>query len=154
MKNTQIEIPAVSIICSGNWLISYDRIGPEVYELIREKYSRSVEVHNSGSSGLALLDHLNNQKLLIVVDACVKGEYPGEIQIIESDNSTSPGSITSVHQAGPLETLGIARKLYPEQMPERVLLILVCTKGLDDAGEKKAAMGVVAAIDRELENYQ
>lgn len=144
----------VTIVGAGNWLISIDRIGSCVLELISERYDQAVELCNVGNAGLALLDHLHSQELMIVVDACVLGGDPGQIYTLEPDLSQPGGSGGSVHQIGPLETLAIAKHFYPRQMPRRVLLIMVETAGIDDETQQMACQQVVAILDREVAAWQ
>ncbi len=144
----------ISIVGAGNWLISYDKIGPQVLELVEGRYGSEVELCNIGSAGLALLDYLHGQELMLVVDACLQGNQPGEICIVEPCLDTLNMNITSVHQIGPLETLTFAKRLFPERMPLRIRLILVETNGIDDKKEAIACQEVLAILDREIEAWQ
>ncbi len=144
----------ISIVGSGNWLISHDRIGPKVLELVEGRYGSEVELCHIGSAGLALLDYLHGQELMLVVDACLQGNQPGEICIIEPCLDTLNINITSVHQIGPLETLTFAKRLFPESMPQRIRLILVETDGIDEKKEAVACQEVLAILDQEIGAWQ
>jgi hydrogenase maturation protease len=143
----------VTIIGAGNWLVSVDTVGPCVLELVQNRYGQAVELCNMGSAGLVLLDHLHGQELMIVVDACILGGYPGRIHVLEPNLHHPGGDVSSVHQIGPLETLTIAKHFYPEQMPKRILLILVETAGIDTDTQQAACQQVVAILDREIEAW-
>jgi len=144
----------VAVVAAGNWWLSHDRAGPLVLERIRGRYGREVAVLDMGTAGLALLDHLQGQELLFLIDACLLGGDPGEVYVSEPDLMGTPDPIDSVHQIGPLETLTIARRLYPELMPERVVLIGVETAGIDDLAEARACDEVVAILDREIGRWR
>ena len=101
-----------------------------------------------------ILDSIDGQDLMIVVDACVLGGKPGELRLVEPELKGAVSASTSVHQIGPLESLTIARKLYPEKLPLRILLILVETHGADPPTLDAAADDAVAAIDREIDSWQ
>ncbi|OAD20037.1 methyl viologen-reducing hydrogenase maturation protease [Candidatus Thiomargarita nelsonii] len=122
--------------------------------MIQERYGPEVELCDIGSGGLALLDHLHSQELMIVVDACFQGKPPGEICVMEPNLDTQTMDVTSVHQIGPLETLAVAKRLFQEKMPQRILLIIVETNGIDDKTEKAACQQVVAILDMEIEAWQ
>jgi hydrogenase maturation protease len=109
-----------------------------------------VELCEIGTTGLGLLDHLRGQRLLIVVDACRAGVQPGEVRELEPDLDAPPPPSSSVHQIGPLETLFIAKRLSPELLPSRILLVLVETEGLSEAEEVDACGRAVAAVEREI----
>ena len=141
---------AVTVAGAGNWLLGHDRVGPRVLERARHRWGDEVELASLGTDPLALLDHLHRQRLLVVVDACVGLGEPGEIRVVEADLERPLGRETSVHQIGPIETLVVARHLWPELMPERTLLVMVETGDLDDHAEDELCERVVATLDRLL----
>lgn len=96
-----------------------------------------MELCDIGASGLRLLDYLREQALLIVIDACLMNRAPGEILVQEPDLDVPLANSTSLHQIGPLDTLSLAKHLYAQNMPHRVLFIMVETRDIDAATEKK-----------------
>jgi hydrogenase maturation protease len=140
----------ITIAGAGNWLLASDRVGPRVLELVADtarRYGAEVELADLGCAGLALLDHLHAQELLLVVDACVGAGAPGSLTVVEPDLEQPVGGVTSVHQVGPLEALAVARHLYPERLPRRTLLLLVQTEGIDDQGLERACRAAAERID-------
>jgi hydrogenase maturation protease len=147
----------LTIAAAGHWLLAADRIGPMVLQRIEGRYGPDVELCDLGTGGLALLDQLRGQELLIVVDACRMGGVPGALSSLSLDRAAElPASVgaTSVHQVGPLEALHVARHLTPDQLPRRTLLVLVETEGLDEPGEARAADLVVATLDGEVARWR
>nr|VFK61458.1 MAG: hydrogenase maturation protease [Candidatus Kentron sp. TC] len=118
--------------------------------LIRGRYGPAVELCDIGASGLRLLDYLREQALLIVIDACLMNRAPGEILVQEPDLDVPLANSTSLHQIGPLDTLSLAKHLYAQNMPHRVLFIMVETRDIDAATEKKACREVLGILDREI----
>lgn len=148
------EKTAITIACAGHWLITGDRIGPQVLEQVGQRYGSHVEIKNIGVSGLALLDHLCGQDLLLVVDAALMGTPTGTIRVQEYQNQPQIGhGVASTHQIGPLETLAVAQRLFPDTMPKQVLLILVETAGLDDADIAAVSHQVVKVLDQQVERW-
>jgi hydrogenase maturation protease len=145
--HTGAALPPVTIAGAGNWLIACDRVGPRVLELLEGRYGADVELYDCGSSGLALLDCLRGQELLVVVDACRLGGESGDIRVIEADVIPASAHAQSVHQIGPLETLGVAAHLFPEHLPSRAMLVTVETEGLDEAGTESACRRVLRVLD-------
>lgn len=143
----------VCVVGAGNWLVSHDRIGPRVLELVESRYGPEVELCDLGGSGLALLDHLHRQDLMIVVDAGIFHGEAGEIRTIEPDLRAPTPRVSSVHQIGPLEAMAIADRLFSEDMPRRLLLIVVQTDLLDDDAAEAACRKVVGILDREIESW-
>ncbi len=138
--------PDVTVAGVGNWLISQDRVGPRVLEMAAGRYGEEVELADIGSGGLALLDHLHGQRLLVVVDACLGLGRPGEVVVVDGEQvvaATSP----SAHQIGPAEALLIARHLQPETMPGRTVLLLAETGELDESQLDTACERVMAELD-------
>ncbi len=144
---------AISIAAAGNWLVAHDRVGPRVLQLLRDRYDHHVEVIEIGTAAFALIDVLRGQPLLLVVDAGRFGGKAGEIRVIDPDLEAMDGRVTSVHQIGPLETLRVACRLYPEQIPGQVRLILVETGGLSEDGLERACTEVVGLLDDHVARF-
>ena len=139
--------PDVTVAGVGNWLVSQDRVGPRVLEMAAGRYGDDVELADIGSGGLALLDHLHGQKLLVVVDACLGLGRPGEVVVVDEAPGAAMAAGVSAHQIGPAEVLLIARNLQPETMPERTVLLLAETGELDESQLDTACERVMAELD-------
>jgi hydrogenase maturation protease len=146
--------PPATVAGAGHWLLGHDRVGPEVLARLAGRVGADVELADLGCSGLALLDRLRGQELLVVVDACVGRGRPGEVMVVEPDLDRLGGTWASAHQVGPVETLAVGRALYPELEPERVVLVLVETADLEEPNEDRACAEAVAAVERELETWR
>jgi hydrogenase maturation protease len=144
----------ITVAAAGNWIISCDRIGPRVLKEVERFAPPGVELSDVGMSGLALLDHLHAQELLVVVDACVGHGRPGEVLVEELDLLAPLGREPSVHQIGPREALVVASHLYPGEMPGRVRLVLVETGGLEESGEDDAVRNAADAVMNEIECWR
>jgi hydrogenase maturation protease len=144
----------VSIAGAGNWLVPHDAIGPRVIEHVSQRYGSDVELLDIGSSALGLLDHLHGQDLLVVVDAGLYDAPPGEVRLVDPDLASPPAPALSVHQIGPLEALSAAKLICPERLPQRTLLLLVQTEGLDHEGEEATLRRVTRALDRVVGAYR
>jgi len=118
----------VLIAGAGNWLLTHDRIGTQVLTHLQQ-LSPAVEIVEIGTSSLALLDVIAGQELLIIVDACIGLGTPGEVIVTEPHRLPSSARGISAHQISPIQTLAIARRLFPELLPQRILLVLVETSG-------------------------
>lgn len=144
----------ISIVGAGHWMLTHDRVGPRVLELLTERYDEAqVELCEAGTAGLGLLDFMRGQKLMIIVDACIMGKAPGTVDVGEPDFDAPLGRESSVHQLGPVETLQVARHLQPEILPEKTLLVLVETEGIDEETHERACQEVVARLDDYLAKY-
>ncbi len=143
----------VAVVGCGNWLSGDDRIGPRVLRDLSQRLDSRVAVEDVGTSVLGLLDRLHGQELLILVDACVGRAAPGTVLVVEPDLDQPLTPRSSAHQIGPLETLIVARELYPERFPRRVVWVLIETGGLDAEAERSARRQAVAAVEREIEQW-
>lgn len=144
----------ITVAAAGNWIISCDRVGPRVLRELELLAPRDVELADVGTSGLALLDHLHGQELLVVVDACVGHGQPGEVLVEELDLLAPFGREPSVHQIGPREALAVASRLYPGAMPERIRLVLIETGGLEESMEDDAVRRAAGAVMDEIERFR
>ncbi len=144
----------ISIAGAGNWLVSWDRIGPRVLELLEGRFPGSeVELVDLGSAGLALLDALRAQELLILVDASNLGGEPGSIRELSPDLTGSFQGVLSAHQVGMLETLALAKLLFPETLPRETIAFLVETTGLGEARQEQVCREVVARVCERVERW-
>jgi hydrogenase maturation protease len=145
---------AATVLGAGNWLIACDRVGPRVLESLEGRLGSGVEVSSLGTGGLALLDSLRGQELLVVVDACVGRGAPGDVLVVRPEAEGEPGPLTSVHQIGPLEALAICRSLMPERAPARVILVLVETSSLSPEAEPEAVRRATDTVLELIESWR
>lgn len=143
----------VSVVGCGNWMIRADRVGPRVLAVLGSRPSPDVELCDVGTTVLGLLDRLHGQELLILVDACAGRGEPGEVRVAEPELIASDRPPSS-HQIGPVDALVVARELYPERLPGRLLFVQVETGGLGPADEDAACDRAVAAVEREIERWR
>jgi hydrogenase maturation protease len=117
--------PDILVVCVGNDLAGDDGAGIAVYhQLVLEPLPGQVQVLLLGLGGMALLDHLHGQQLLIVVDAVQLNGHPGTVHVLDWDELSTVGrQAVSLHGIGFAETLSVARELYPESVPQRAVLI-------------------------------
>lgn len=117
------ERAAARVLCLGNDLIADDAVGPEVACRLRAR-SLPAEVVESAETGFALLDHVAEVSLLVVVDAVVTGgAAPGTVHVLdEGEIAVTPGG--SQHYVGLFEALDLVRHLG-QDAPDRVVLVAV-----------------------------
>ena len=144
----------VAVVGAGNWLISCDRVGPKVLQMCRNRFGPEVELLDTGSSSLNLLDIIDNQALLLIVDASIGSGDGGRIRIVEPDlNLVDDAAGSGSHQINPLETLMIANSLYPDRLPRKILMILVETNGINEIEMEHLCRKVVCIIEKKVEQY-
>lgn len=145
-------MPRVTVVGAGNALVEHDRVGPAVVRELRSLVGEEVEVCELRGDGLALLDLLRGQELLVVVDACALGGEPGAVEVLDLQSlraRVATGRGTTLHQIGPDEVLRVAEALFPETLPLKVLVVLVETGGLGDP-ELAQTQGRVIELVRTL----
>jgi hydrogenase maturation protease len=148
--SSSISSSPVTVAGAGNRLISCDRIGSRVLSRIADRYGADVELCETATNGLDLLDVIRCQDLLIIVDACIENEPPGLVTVRKPDPETAFCPNTSIHQISAMDALMIGQYLYPERMPRELLLITVNTNGLDEGGEDIACERAIQILDREI----
>jgi hydrogenase maturation protease len=140
----------VTVVGAGNRLVSCDRIGGRVLSQIAGRYGAEIELCESATNGLDLLDIIRCQDLLVIVDACLEDGPPGSVTVSEPNPEIMIRPNTSIHQISAMDALMIGQYLYPERMPRRLLLITVNTKGLDESEEEVACEQAIQVLDHEL----
>jgi hydrogenase maturation protease len=122
MSSTPEEI---LVVCIGNDLAGDDGAGFAVYERLQAMHMpETVELLHLGLGGMALLDYLTGQKLVVVVDAVQLNGIPGTVHVIDWDRIPRNGKqAVSLHGISFLDTLEIAWKLYPDTVPDKAVLV-------------------------------
>ncbi len=155
-EGTRPRAAAVAVVGVGNRSLGCDQIGPRVVDDSRGRYGPEVELLDAGTAAFALLDCIRGQDLMLVVDACRAGGAPGEIRVREmgADFHFPVAAGTGLHQIGPLETLAVARRLFPESLPRRLLFVLVETEGLPPGDLAGAIRRAVEVVEGEIARYR
>ncbi len=149
------RLPApVAVVGVGNWLVSCDRIGPNVLQKCSQRFGPEIDLIEIGCVGLALLDHIAKQELMIIVDACCGMGARGEIMVREPDLNSFETTAGGCHQIGAMETLVVANFLYPERLPRKLVLILAETNGLNTLEMEKACDRITGLIEEKIETWQ
>jgi hydrogenase maturation protease len=117
--------PEILVACVGNGLAGDDGAGEAVYKRLQdEQLPDTVRLLMLGLGGIALLEHLHGQQLLIVVDAVQLDGHPGTIHILDPEHIPARGGqAVSLHGIGLQDTLSMSRILYPESTPQCTVLI-------------------------------
>ena len=142
--------PAISVVGCGNWQVRPDRIGPRVLARLADRAPAGVELADVGTTLLGLLDRLHRQDLLVLVDACIGQAAPGTVEVVDVGDELAIPPRASLHQIGPLETLAIARELYPERCPRRTRFVTIETGNLEPGHEEEVLARALSAIEREI----
>jgi hydrogenase maturation protease len=134
----------------GNGLVADDAVGGAVAAcLAPADLPPGVRVEVLGTGGLALLDGLDGEDVLIVVDAVQLGAAAGTLHVLDWDALPSaPGQAVSAHGIGVREAIDVGRMLCPERMPGRVVLVGIegaCFDRLGGAMTPEVAVAVPRA---------
>jgi len=155
--------PAALVVCIGNELVADDAVGYHIYRQLQpQAVLADMRLEYCGVGGVALLELLTGEEmLLIVVDAVQLGAPTGTLHRIPWEQL--PGQAehaVSAHGIGLKDTIAIGRALYPERIPERIVLIGVEGCCFDELGgemtpEVTAAIpAAIRAIHDELKQLE
>jgi len=122
------------VLCLGNDLVADDAVGYEAADELRRRLP-GVDVVESSTSGLYLLDEVVGVDRLVVVDAVATGRAdPGTVHVFrEGDLEVVHGG--SQHYVGLFETLELVRALGLEGPDEVVLVCVEVADTLTIGGE-------------------
>ncbi|MCC7261683.1 MAG: hydrogenase maturation protease [Candidatus Latescibacteria bacterium] len=142
----------VLVVCLGNRLVEDDAVGGAVYDHLQgEVLPPGTRLCELGVAGIALLEQLAGEELLLVVDAVCFGSEPGSLHVLEwGDIPQAAGQAVSAHGIGLREALEVGSLLHPELMPRQVLLIGIEGRrfrelGLGMGPEVAGAVAIAAA---------
>ncbi len=137
------------VACIGNGLVADDAVGGAIADrLTGDGLPPNVRVERLETGGLAMLDRLDGEDLLIVVDAVQLGAPAGTVHVLDWDAvPPAPGQAVSAHGIGVREAIDVGRMIDPARMPNAVMLVGVEGACFDRLG---AAMtpSVAAAVPR------
>lgn len=141
----------VLIVCLGNPLAADDGAGHAVFAALgRSRLPDGTELRFTGLGGIDLLEELAGEDLLIVVDAVQFGARPGTVHVLAWEQlPTADLRPVSGHGIGVREAIEVGRRLYPERIPQKIVLIGIEGKCFDQlSGELTAevAAAVPAAV--------
>lgn len=124
------------IICIGNALAADDGAGAGVFEeLERAGLPEGTRLRFLGLGGLDLLDELAGEKQLIVVDAVQLGGAVGTVHVLDWHDIPEMGPRpVSGHGIGVREAIEVGRRLYPERVPEHIVLVGIEGEVFDQLG--------------------
>lgn len=137
----------VLIVCLGNQLAADDGAGHAVFAALgRSRLPDQTELRFTGLGGIDLLEELAGEDLLIVVDAVQFGARPGTVHVLPWEKlPTADLRPVSGHGIGVREAIEVGRRLYPERIPKKIVLIGIEGKCFDQLREELTAE-VAAAV--------
>jgi hydrogenase maturation protease len=114
------------VIGIGNTLLGDEGVGVHALNRLRlENLPKSVQLIEGGVGGIALLDHIKGIDVAIFIDA-VAGDRPGRIhRLTERDLDTKVKTQLrpmSLHDVGLAEMLKIGKTVFPDEMPNEIII--------------------------------
>ena len=107
------------VLALGNDILGDDGVAFHAARLLRSEFPKSVEVVETGETGLPLLDHLEPYARVIILDAAATGECPAGT-ILRWDREDFRRCVApSQHAAGLPHILELAERLgmaFPEEL--------------------------------------
>ena len=137
----------------GSSVRTDDSVGLYVVEKLRElDPGPGVILTTGGTGGIALLDLIRDCDRLIIVDAIMSGQEPGEISRLSLDDleTFTPFNMATTHGMGLVEVLNLRKSLMDRPLPETVEIWAIeaedavtlsekCTPKVQAAGDRIAA---------------
>jgi hydrogenase maturation protease len=151
------------ILGIGNSILGDDGIGVCVAQELRAQIkNESIDVRDVSVDGLNLLEIIIGYDKLVVVDAIMtkEGEV-GDIYRLKPERIGDPSrSAISPHHFNLATTLEIGKKLFPNEMPEEVIVYAVKAEDVTGVTEKmtkkmmEAVPEVVRLVIEELDHTE
>lgn len=147
--------PAASITIAGvgNPHVVQDTIGERVLAKLRAEAHKGVDLVDLGSNSLALLDYMCRQALLIVVDSSASGICSNRVEVFRENFEGLARPFGGSHQVGLIETLSIAKRLFPEKYPDHTVLILADTDAIELNEYDDVCDQIVIMVKNELDSF-
>ncbi|MEM1362157.1 MAG: hydrogenase maturation protease [Pseudomonadota bacterium] len=122
-----------AVIGCGNPNRSDDGVGPFVIGLLRDrKLPDDVALFDGGTDGMGVMYQARGCQKLIIVDARIPGDDPGAIYEVPGDVlERPPNQSLNLHDFRWDHALFAGRKIYGEDFPADVTVVLIEAKSLD-----------------------
>lgn len=122
----------ILVLGIGNLLLSDEAVGVRIIEALEQRYrfSPDIDILDGGTSGMELMEAMAGRDHLIVADAVLTGQAPGEVAVLRDDEV--PAFFTrkiSPHQLGLSDVLMALR--LTDEFPRRLTLVGVVPESLD-----------------------
>jgi hydrogenase maturation protease len=131
----------------GNLLRADDGVGIHAVERLREERPE-VEAIDVSTSRIGTLEHIRGCGRVVIVDAIITGAEPGTIHKIRPRNLGSEEFRS--HGLSLSTTFQLGSQLYPDEMPERLVILAVEAEDITSYSTELTAK-VRAAIPRLME---
>jgi hydrogenase maturation protease len=140
------------VLCVGNDLVADDAAGCHVHERLQEAIlPPGTRTKFLGLGGLAILDHLEGEDNLVLVDAVSLGAPAGTVHVLAWDDLPCVyATPVSLHGIGLREAIEVGKRLMPEAMPRRVVLVGIEGRCFDLVGHPltpEVAAAITPATD-------
>jgi hydrogenase maturation protease len=144
---------SITIAGVGNPHIAQDTIGERVLSRLRSVAPEEVQLIDLGSNSLALLDYMCRQTLLLVIDASASGICSDNVEVFRENFEDLARPSGGSHQVGLIETLTIAKRLFPEKFPDHTVLILADTDAIELQAYDTVCDRIVDIVKEELSSF-
>ncbi len=117
----------------GNDILGDDAVGIHIAREISKKiHSPDIEVKETGATGLNLIETVSGYDRLIVIDAILSNKpAAGQIHRLELKDLDAGKTITP-HEASLQTTLELGDRLFPGQMPQKVVIFGVQIQDVEE----------------------
>jgi len=128
----------VAIIGIGNILCSDEGVGIHVInDINHEALNSNVKVFDCGTSGIAVLEAMDDTEKAIIIDAVSSGRKPGTIHLYTMEDllrmEDKTLKLVSLHQFDLMATLKLGMTTNAYKMPCRIIIIGVEVKSLESS---------------------
>lgn len=114
-----------SLVCGiGNPMLKDDRAGIEVAERIARS-DLAVDVEIIYGVGFEVNDKIMGYEDVIIIDAAKIGYPPGTITEVTIDQIFTDHNLVTSHAVTLGSTLKIGYQLFPDEMPDRLRILLI-----------------------------
>ena len=139
------------ILCLGNEIISDDRFGAEIAELLQgcSAVTDKADIEFAALAGFGLLDLMSGRSQVLIVDTIRMGADPGTLHLFNSDRFVPSKNLTTSHQISLPTALELGKQLG-YRMPMTVDVLAVEALDLETLNETLTPP-VAAAIQPALD---
>ncbi|MEW6684661.1 MAG: hydrogenase maturation protease [Candidatus Edwardsbacteria bacterium] len=111
------------ILGIGNPILSDDSIGLIVVRRLKEEKIKNIEVKETTTTGLDLLELMRGYRNLIAIDAMKTGKFPPGIVVeLKREDIACALHLVDSHTIDFFTALELGRKLHPAEMPKKIVI--------------------------------
>ncbi len=148
----------ILVLGLGNEILGDDMLGIEVVNQLkqRKKHTENIKFMTAAIAGLDFVEEFLDYKVVIVVDSWITDRKEKTIRRLNIEDLENTISFSSPHHLNFATAINLGNKLFPERMPEKIIMFIGEINPVEDFSEtisEEAAVKIphlISLVEKEI----